>query len=109
MHSFFPFLQSTQRSEGFNAVLKRYVNPNLSILDFVKQYEKIQDKCLVAQDGQDFRTEERQRNTWSRYPIERHASKVYTRNMFYRFSREFEKIAEYDVQPQEQFQTSNTS
>jgi hypothetical protein len=23
MHSFFPFLQSTQRSEGFNAVLKK--------------------------------------------------------------------------------------
>ena len=40
-HRFFPFLQSTQHSEGFNAVLKRYVNPHNSILNFVKQYEKI--------------------------------------------------------------------
>uniref|UniRef100_A0A453SS10 Protein FAR1-RELATED SEQUENCE n=1 Tax=Aegilops tauschii subsp. strangulata TaxID=200361 RepID=A0A453SS10_AEGTS len=35
------FLQSTQRSEAFNAVLKRYVNPHNSILNFVKQYSKI--------------------------------------------------------------------
>ena len=32
MHSFFPFLQLSQRSEGFNALLKKYVNPNLSML-----------------------------------------------------------------------------
>ncbi|XP_062191248.1 protein FAR1-RELATED SEQUENCE 5-like [Phragmites australis] len=89
---------STQRSEGFNAVLKLYVSPNLSILDFVKQYQKIQDKCLVAQDGQDFRTDDKTRNTWSKNPIEKHASTVYTKNIFYRFSKEFEKIEEsYDV------------
>lgn len=98
MHCFFPFLQSTQRGEGFNAVLKLYVSPNLSILDFVKQYQKIQDKCLVAQDGQDFRTDDKTRNTWSKNPIEKHASTVYTKNIFYRFSKEFEKIEEYFVQ-----------
>ncbi|XP_062179461.1 protein FAR1-RELATED SEQUENCE 5-like [Phragmites australis] len=98
MHCFFPFLQSTQRSEGFNAVLKLYVSPNLSMLDFIKQYQKIQDKCLVAQDGQDFRTDDKTRNTWSKNPIEKHASTVYTKNIFYRFSKEFEKIEEYFVQ-----------
>jgi len=41
MHCFYPFLQSTQRSEVFNAVLKKYVNPNMSVLHFVKQYQKI--------------------------------------------------------------------
>ena len=97
MHCFYPFLQSTQRSEGFNAVLKRYVNPNLSILLFVKQYEKIQQKCLVAQDGQDFRTNDNERYTWSKYPIEKYASTVYTKGIFYKFSKEFEKTAEYDV------------
>ncbi|OQU88877.1 hypothetical protein SORBI_3002G112850, partial [Sorghum bicolor] len=84
MHSFFPFLQSTQRSEGFNALLKKYVNPNLSVLQFVRQYQKIQEKCLVAQDGQDFRTDENERRRWSRHPLEKHASTVYTKNMFYR-------------------------
>jgi hypothetical protein len=46
-HCFFPFLQSTQRSEGFNAVLKRYVNPHNTVLNFVKQYQKIQVHILV--------------------------------------------------------------
>ena len=50
-HRFFPFLQSTQRSEGFNAVLKRYVNPHNSVLNFVKQYEKIQTHVLVREGG----------------------------------------------------------
>ena len=31
---FFPFLQTTSRSEGFNAVLKKYVTPNNSITHF---------------------------------------------------------------------------
>ena len=103
MHCFYPFLQSTQRSEGFNSVLKKYVNPNMSVLHFVRQYQKIQDKCLVAQDGQDFRTDDRERRRWSKYPIEKHASVVYTKNLFYRFSKEFEKTAEYDVRSEGQF------
>ncbi|KAG2570970.1 hypothetical protein PVAP13_7KG025629 [Panicum virgatum] len=104
MHCFYPFLQSTQRREGFNAVLKKYVNPNMSVLHFVRQYQKIQDKCLGVQDGQDFKTNDRNRRRCSRYPIEKHASAVYTKNLFYRFSKEFEKTAEYDVKPKGQFQ-----
>ncbi|CAL5043193.1 unnamed protein product [Urochloa decumbens] len=68
------------------------------------QYQKLQEKCLVAEEGQDFRTEDRERRRWSKYPIERHASTVYTKNLFYRFSNEFEKIAEYDVEPKGEFQ-----
>ncbi|KAE8805154.1 hypothetical protein D1007_18793 [Hordeum vulgare] len=32
MKCFYPFLQTTQRSEGFNAVLKHYVSPDNSLL-----------------------------------------------------------------------------
>ena len=32
MDRFFPFLQTTARSEGFNAVLKKYVNPHDSLV-----------------------------------------------------------------------------
>ena len=104
MHCFFPFLQSTQRSERFNAILKKYVNPNMSILHFVEQYQKIQDKYLVAQDGQDFSTEEKERRRWSWYRIEKHAATVCTNNLFYKFSKEFEKTAEYDVKTDGQHQ-----
>jgi hypothetical protein len=104
MHCFFPFLQSTQRSEGFNAVLKKYVNTNIYILHFVRQYQKIHDKCLVAQDGQDFKTDDMERRRWSKYAIGKHTSAVYTKNLFYRFLKEFEKTAEYDVRLEGQFQ-----
>jgi len=76
----------------------------MSVLHFVRQYQKIQDKCLVAQDGQDFKTDDRDRRRWSKYPIEKHASTVYTKNLFYRFSKEFEKTAEYDVRSGSEFQ-----
>ncbi|CAL5010875.1 unnamed protein product [Urochloa decumbens] len=68
------------------------------------QYQKIQEKCLVAEEGQDFKTDDRERRRWSKYPIERHAASVYTKNMFYKFSKEFEKTAEYDVRPIGEFQ-----
>uniref|UniRef100_A0A453L3V4 Protein FAR1-RELATED SEQUENCE n=1 Tax=Aegilops tauschii subsp. strangulata TaxID=200361 RepID=A0A453L3V4_AEGTS len=55
-HQFFPFLQSTQRSEGFNAVLKRYVNPHKFILNFMKQYQKIQTHILVREGAKDYKT-----------------------------------------------------
>jgi predicted patatin/cPLA2 family phospholipase len=35
-----------QSSEGFNAVLKRYVSLQNSLLNFVKQYRKIQKEVL---------------------------------------------------------------
>ncbi|RLN34647.1 hypothetical protein C2845_PM03G30200 [Panicum miliaceum] len=49
MNNFFPFLQTTARSEGFNAFLKRYVNPMNSILNFVHQYKKMQDMIFSKQ------------------------------------------------------------
>lgn len=94
---FFPILQSTQRSEGFNAVLKRYVNPHNSILNFVQQYEKIQLKILVKEGGNDYRTYHLHVEIWSSYPIEKQALQIYTRDIYYRFRSEFEKIGRYNV------------
>ncbi|XP_040245703.1 protein FAR1-RELATED SEQUENCE 5-like [Aegilops tauschii subsp. strangulata] len=89
---FFPFFQSTQRSEGFNAVLKRYVNPHKSILNFVKQYEKIRVHILVREGGNNYRTEHLDTQRWSRFPIERHAYKAYTRDIYVKFRTEFQMI-----------------
>ena len=91
-HRFFPFLQFTQRSEGFNAVLKRYVNPNKSLLDFVKQYAKIQVHILVKEGGNDYKTDILQLKTWSPFPVEKHAYRVYTRSIYCKFRTEFQLI-----------------
>ena len=47
MQCFFPFLQTTQRSEGFNAVLK---------LQFAKQYTALQQKILGSELQQEANT-----------------------------------------------------
>ncbi|XP_051229777.1 protein FAR1-RELATED SEQUENCE 5-like [Lolium perenne] len=95
---FFPFLQSTQRSEGFNAVLKRYIHPHNSIKHFVKQYEKIQRKILGVEGNNDYRTEQLEVVPQTTFPIEKHALSVYTRDIYHRFKVEFELIGRYNVQ-----------
>ncbi|KAM0889705.1 hypothetical protein ACQ4PT_027520 [Festuca glaucescens] len=99
-HRFFPFLQSTQRSEGFNVALKRYINPHNSIKDFVKQYEKLQQRILCKEGHNDYRTDELEPETWSPFPIEKHALAVYTRPVYHRFKLEFALIGCYNIQPQ---------
>ena len=94
---FFPFLQPARCSEGFKVVLKRYVNPHKSLLNFVKQYEKIQVHVLVREGGNDYRTDHLDAQWWPRFPIERHAYKVYTRDIYVKFRTEFEMIWPYNV------------
>ncbi|CAD6204190.1 unnamed protein product [Miscanthus lutarioriparius] len=82
-------------------------NHDLVVKPSLKKFlstSKYKEKCLVAQDGQDFRADENERRRKSRHPLEKHASTVYTKNMFYKFSKEFEKTVEYDVKPVGQFQ-----
>jgi hypothetical protein len=56
---FFPFLQTIARSEGFNAVLKRYVSPHNSMIHFFQQYMKLQEKIDVAEDSNEFQMEDK--------------------------------------------------
>jgi hypothetical protein len=98
MTRFFPFLQSTQRSEGFNVVLKRYINPHNSIKHFVKQYDKIQKKILGKEDNNDYRTYELEVRPMTLYLVENHALSVYTRDIYLRFRLEFELIGRYNMQ-----------
>ena len=95
LHRFFPFLQSTQRSEGFNAVLKRYTNPHKSLMHFVKQYEKLQVHILVKEGGNDYRTDFLELQPWSPFPVEEHAYKVHTMSIYMKFRHEFEMIGRY--------------
>uniref|UniRef100_A0ACD5YMS0 Uncharacterized protein n=1 Tax=Avena sativa TaxID=4498 RepID=A0ACD5YMS0_AVESA len=97
LHRVFPFLQSMQRSEGFHAVLKRYVNPHKSLLKFVKQYEKIQVHVLVKEGGNDYSTKFLEVQRWSPYPIEEHVFNVYCRYIYLKFRHEFELISTYNV------------
>ena len=82
MQCFFPFLQTTQRSEGFNAVLKRYVSPGNSLLQFAKQYTALQQKILGSELQQEATTALKQPKLLTYLPMERQMSKIYTNKIF---------------------------
>ncbi|XP_051205894.1 protein FAR1-RELATED SEQUENCE 5-like [Lolium perenne] len=95
---FFPFLQTTARSEGFNAVLKTYSYPHYSLHHFFEQYLKLQEKINVAEDSVEFLDEDKTFRVWGDYPIEEQALKVYTRPIYLRLRAELCKVTSYNVQ-----------
>jgi hypothetical protein len=95
---FFPFLQTTARSEGFNAVLKRYISPHNSLHNFFEQYLKLQEKIDVAEDSVEFKDEDKIFRLWGDYPLEQQALDVYTHPIYLRFRAELRKVTSYNVQ-----------
>ena len=82
MQCFFPLLQTMQCSEGFNAVLKRYVSPGNSLLQFAKQYTALQQKILGSELQQEATTVLKQPKLLTYLPMERQMSKIYTNKIF---------------------------
>ena len=85
VHAFFPFLQTTARSEGFNTVLKRYVKPSNSIYEFVQQYMSVQEKIYNAELKAECDTALTDPEWWCGSIMERQMAKAYTRKIFFRF------------------------
>jgi hypothetical protein len=98
MHKFYPFLQTTQRSEGFNVVLKKYVNPSNSVIEFVRQYAAIQAKIMKTKDKQEADSSLTTARTWSWNPIEQQMSKNYMRNIYNHFQAEMQSSLSYNIQ-----------
>ncbi|XP_051213437.1 protein FAR1-RELATED SEQUENCE 5-like [Lolium perenne] len=95
---FFPFLQTSARSEGFSAVLKTYSNSHYSLHHFFEQYLKLQEKINVAEDSVEFLDEDKTFRVWGDYPLEEQALKVYTRPIYLRLRAELRKVTSYNVQ-----------
>ena len=67
------------------------------MLNFVKQYEKIQNHILAKEVCNDYRTEHLEIELWSNFPIEKQAYKTYTRDLYRKFREEFELIGRYNA------------
>ncbi|CAL4916442.1 unnamed protein product [Urochloa decumbens] len=92
------FVETTSRSECFNAVLKRYVNLQMSILNFVRQYMKIQEKIYCDQEENEFTSDQKVPSVlFSGYPIEEQACKFYTRKIYYKFQLELKLSTSYKI------------
>ena len=63
-NEFYPFINTTSRSEGTNARFKRNVSPQYSITSFLKEYERIKDTIYdnEAQADHDTETKKKHQN-----------------------------------------------
>jgi hypothetical protein len=82
---FIPFLQTTAQSEGFNVVLKRYVNPHDSLLRFFQQYMKLQEDIEIHEDAHEFAGEDKIVRLRSDFPMEKQIFKRYTMPLYNHF------------------------
>jgi hypothetical protein len=97
---FFPFLQTMQWSEGFNVVMEHYVSPQNSLLNFVKQYQKIQKEVLSRE------TTIKKLGYITGHPMEVQISNTYTRKLFNVFQDDLQRSSSYyvvEVQPHTEF------
>jgi hypothetical protein len=97
MQHFFPFLQTTARSEGFNVVLEFYVNLKQSIFNFVQQYRKIQQRILGKQNEQEANTAVKELHYLTDHPMERQMKKIYTWKLFNVFQYELQLSSSYYI------------
>ena len=97
MHRFFPFLQTIARSEGFNAVLKKYVTPTDSLLRFFHQYMKLQEKIDSSEDSTEFVGIDRTVRLWCDFPMENQILETYTLEIYDKFQKELRKITSYNL------------
>ncbi|KAE8810982.1 Protein FAR1-RELATED SEQUENCE 3 [Hordeum vulgare] len=90
-------MTSTQRSESANHMLKGYVPPGCPMHLFLRQYEKLQFDRDSEESFQEKRTSLSGVSLRFNLPIERHASKIYTRAMFEQFGEALYKAGAYVV------------
>lgn len=89
---------STGRSESANHMLKNYVPPKCPMNIFVKQYSNLQFDREQEEGFQEKRTRLAGVVLRVNIPLEKHASKVYTRNMFEKFGKILYEAGAYSVE-----------
>ncbi|KAM3389621.1 hypothetical protein ACQJBY_011645 [Aegilops geniculata] len=90
-------MTSTQRSESANHVLKIYIAAQSSLNVFVKQYTKLISQREKDDNEAEKNTSQRSIKLTMRYPIEHHASKIYTISVYKLFLQELLKSSSYIV------------
>jgi len=93
-NEFFPFIQSTGRSEGTTARFKDNVGPTYSIVSFLREYQRIVDGIRNKKELEDNQTKQKQpKELYYGYTIEQQAMELYNRNIFLKFMNQL-KLAE---------------
>ncbi|KAL5697724.1 hypothetical protein ACHQM5_028841 [Ranunculus cassubicifolius] len=93
---FCPGMTTSQRSESMNSLLKRYFSGCLILRQLVEEFEKAMFNRLDDEAYEENKTREAP-DLFSRWEVEREASKVYTRKKFAEFQQQLFKIVDLRV------------
>ncbi|XP_026419234.1 protein FAR1-RELATED SEQUENCE 5-like [Papaver somniferum] len=86
-------MTATGRSENISKFLKAYFSTgSIPLRELVDQYSKAMVDQYGKENEAEKRTHQTEPNLISAWPIEREASKLYTREMFYGFQEELQQI-----------------
>ncbi|XP_065636562.1 protein FAR1-RELATED SEQUENCE 5-like [Quercus suber] len=96
-HKFTTDMKSTQCSESMNSVLKKYLKPKHSLLQFFGHYSRV----LSDKRSQELQAEFKMRQTTLvllfDFEMLRHAAKLYTSEIFKMFQDEYVKIVDCTI------------
>ncbi|XP_047065577.1 protein FAR1-RELATED SEQUENCE 5-like [Lolium rigidum] len=76
-HNFLPFIHSTARSEGTNAIFKDNVGSTYSVISFLGEYQKISENIEELEREHDSVTRITEPDYWVRSEIELQAGRMY--------------------------------
>ncbi|XP_020175361.1 protein FAR1-RELATED SEQUENCE 5 isoform X1 [Aegilops tauschii subsp. strangulata] len=94
---FLPLLHSTSRSEGMNAIFKDNVASTDNVISFMTEYEKISERIQDMEREQDSLTRTTKPTFWVHNELEIQASRMYNRQIFYRFKKQMKFAAQLHV------------
>jgi hypothetical protein len=102
-HNFLPFIHSTARSEGTNAIFKDNVGSTYSVISFLGEYQKISENIEELEREQDSVTRTTDPDYWVGTELELQAGRMYNRKIFYRFQKQIKFTTKLHIQEVEKF------
>jgi len=94
---FFPFICSTSRSEGTNAIFKDNVGPTSSLILFVQEFDRIVKNIDEKGNLRDKNKAQEKALLHSTYTFERQARDCYNTQIFYRFQQLVKATGRYQA------------
>ncbi|CAM0876844.1 unnamed protein product [Alopecurus aequalis] len=99
-NKFFPFIQTTARSEGTNALFKRGVGAQFSFTSFLREYQRIIDTIHAKEDECDHNALHKKvpRKTFlTEYYIESQAHDLYNLSIFRKFQHVLKDVTRLNI------------
>ncbi|XP_072149248.1 protein FAR-RED IMPAIRED RESPONSE 1-like [Setaria viridis] len=95
-NDFYPFIQSTGRSEGTNARFKDNVGPTYSLVSFLREYQRIIDVIRNKEEIDDNQSKQKMpKELYYGYTIEQQAVELYNWNIYLKFMNQLRQTESY--------------